>query len=202
MNDGDGRYRGIHCMLLHYSRLLIEWALESAEAANRTVSCILDTPGGPTLPKDEPLLDESPGLFVTLRTHGELRGCIGAIHTDKPLSLSLGRLTLDAAFHDSRFAPLERVELPRCRIEHSFLSSPCPISSVDTVELGHHGIIFTLGRYHAVFLPEVPIEQGWSLEMTLVALCRKAGAALDAWRDPAARFAVFRTEHYTELHCE
>ena len=189
-------------MLLQYSRLLIDWALESTEKGHREASYIRDTSRGPMLPEDEPLLDESPGLFVTIRMHDELRGCIGTIHTDKPLSLSLRCLTLDAAFRDSRFAPLERIELPRCRIEHSFLSPPRPIGSVDAVELGRHGIVFTLGRLRAVYLPEVPIEQGWDLTTTLAALCRKAGAATDAWRDPAAEFAVFQTEHYTELHCE
>ena len=202
MNGGVGRYASIHCALLRYSRLLIEWALESTEATDRAVSFALDAAGVPALPDGEPLLCESPGLFVTLRIDGELRGCIGTIRTDTPLSHSLPRLTLDAAFRDTRFEPLDRVELSRCRIEHSFLSSPHTVGSVDAIELGRHGIIFTLGARHAVFLPEVPVEQGWSLPTTLAALCHKARTALDAWRDPAAQFAVFQTEHYTECRRE
>ena len=202
MSDGVGRYEGIHCTLLRYSRRLIEWALQSTKGRRRAVSFMLNASGAPALPDGESLLDESPGLFVTVRMHGELRGCIGTIRGDRPLRRSLPQLTLEAAFRDGRFAPLDRMELPHCRIEHSFLSPPREVDSLDAIELGRHGIIFALGASHAVFLPEVPIEQGWSLTATLAALCHKAQTASDAWRDPAARFSVFQTEHYRESRCE
>lgn len=49
-------------------------------------------------------------------------------------------------------------------------------------ELGVHGIKISL-EYHgqqlsATFLPDVPIEQGWTKEETLIHLVRKAGASI------------------------
>jgi AMMECR1 domain-containing protein len=49
-------------------------------------------------------------------------------------------------------------------------------------ELGTHGIILSL-PYHgrqlsATFLPDVPVEQKWTKEETLIQLARKAGAPI------------------------
>ena len=43
----------------------------------------------------------------------------------------------------------------------------------------------------AVFLPQVAVEQGWTLEETLEHLSRKAGLDGAAWRDPSTKFSVF-----------
>ena len=52
---------------------------------------------------------------------------------------------------------------------------------------GRHGILFELGHRRALFLPQVPSEQGWTLEQTLAALARKAGLSSEAWRASGAR---------------
>ena len=55
-------------------------------------------------------------------------------------------------------------------------------------ELGKHGLRISFThhsrRYGATYLPDVPVEQGWSKEETLISLMRKAGwmGRKEEWR--------------------
>ena len=51
-------------------------------------------------------LKENRGAFVTLKKHGELRGCIGRLAADRPLGEVVAEMALAAAFQDPRFNPL------------------------------------------------------------------------------------------------
>jgi AMMECR1 domain-containing protein len=68
-----------------------------------------------------------------------------------------------------------------------FEPAPTPMSW----DIGTHGlrISFTYHsrRYGATYLPDVPVEQGWTKEETLVSLMRKAGwsGKKDEWRKVA-----------------
>jgi AmmeMemoRadiSam system protein A len=175
------------CSLLAYSRELLRSRLAGATE--------------PALPMVGAVLDEPRGIFVTLRAHGELRGCIGTIHPREALRVSLPRITAEAAFDDPRFAPVTDGELPSITIEHSLLTPPQPVERSNAVVLGRHGIILSVHGHRSVFLPEVPVEQGWDLPTTLHFLSRKAGLPGEAWRDPAARLDVFESFHYGEQEC-
>ncbi|WP_018527644.1 AmmeMemoRadiSam system protein A [Alkalispirochaeta alkalica] len=170
--------------LLGYSRALLEASL-------------LGTSLPPTLFGD-PLLEEKRGLFVTLRVRGLLRGCIGRIVAEGVLRETVHHCTLEAAFADRRFPPLEGKELEGLTIEHSLLSPPRPLRRPGDIRLGVDGVIFALGDARSVFLPEVPLEQGWDRAALLDALARKAGLPSRAWQDKRALFQVFRTCHYSE----
>lgn len=137
------------------------------------------------------------GAFVTLKKHGELRGCIGHIAVDLPLCECVGRMALEAALHDSRFPPLERDELPRTEIEISVLTPALPVSGPDAIVVGRDGVILRKGGRSAVFLPQVALEQGWDRETMLSNLARKAGLPADAWRS-GAEFLTFQAEVFSE----
>ena len=64
--------------------------------------------------------------------------------------------------------------------------------------VGEHGVILTCGGRSAVFLPQVPAEQGWGREMLLTHLARKAGLSDDAWRGAGAEIDVFTAEVFEE----
>lgn len=142
-----------------------------------------------------------PGVFVTLWKQGrprELRGCIGHITGRMPLSRAVMELALDAAFEDYRFSPLTPQEYPQVSLEITVLSPPVPVPGWQDIQIGRHGIFLECRGHKAVFLPQVPGEQGWNRDQTLQALCRKAGLPPETWRDPDCRFQVFEGFHAGE----
>jgi AmmeMemoRadiSam system protein A len=128
--------------------------------------------------------------FVTLNEGGMLRGCIGSLAAVAPLFQSIHDNAVQAALHDPRFPAVTMRELPMLEVHLSLLSPIKPISGVEAFRLGEHGIILTKGYARSVYLPEVAVEQGWSLEETLCSLSQKAGLAADGWRE-GATFEVF-----------
>jgi len=144
-----------------------------------------------------PGIEQKTGAFVTLNTKtGRLRGCIGRILSPDPLYKTVSSMSKAAAFNDSRFSPVTRDELDGLGIDISVLSKPEKVASADDITIGKHGIILTkiglnnhtLGS--AVFLPQVPVENGWNLKTTLEHLSEKAGFDKDAWKSDCS-FEVF-----------
>lgn len=178
--------------LLAFSRELLASQLDGKRRSATT--------SVPPLPavEEAPFLAEHYGIFVTLRKRGDLRGCIGRITSDRPLAQSLPQVTVEAALQDWRFPALTIEELPVVTIEHSILTKPEPVERAQAIVLGRHGIILSIHRHRALFLPEVATEQRWDLQETLGHLSRKAGLDQQAWRSPEARFEVFETQHYGE----
>jgi AmmeMemoRadiSam system protein A len=147
---------------------------------------------------DAPELSARQGAFVTLRTGGELRGCIGRFVPDAPLWQVVGEMAVAAAQEDPRFfgRRLKADELERLRIEVSVLSPLERISDpLGEIELGRHGVYIRRGGMSGCFLPQVATETGWTKEEFLSNCCAgKAGLAADAWREPDAEVFVFTAE--------
>lgn len=149
--------------------------------------------------------DRLQAVFVTLQRRdpkeiaslGRLRGCIGQVEPTHPLFAAVVKAALDAALRDPRFEPVEGLELGRLEIEVTVLSPQTPIGSWKEIQLGRHGIVLEKDGHRALFLPQVPGEQGWTLEQTLEALARKAGLSSGAWRE-GARFSVFSGQVFKE----
>ena len=133
-------------------------------------------------------LMEPKGVFVTLKKHGELRGCIGYPLPIKPLAEAVIDNALNAAFNDPRFPPLSQEELKDIEIEITVLTKPEPINYRDSedlkqqIKIGRDGLIIKYGWYSGLLLPQVPIEQGWNIEEYLSYLCIKAGLPPDFWK--------------------
>ncbi len=140
-------------------------------------------------------LREPAGAFVTLKRHGDLRGCIGFIDPRQPLYRAVLDNGDSAARRDPRFRPVAPAELKDLELEVSVLTPPQPIPSWEAFRVGEQGIVLSKGDRRAVFLPEVATEQGWTREETLTHLARKAGLPADGWRDGAS-FTVFTSTHY------
>ena len=139
-----------------------------------------------------PLMKTPMATFVTLKIKGHLRGCIGSLAPEEPLYLSVHGNAINAALRDPRFMPVAARELPLIEVDVSLLSPIRDIASVAEFKVGNHGIILEKGRHRAVYLPEVAVEQGWSLEETLSSLSLKAGMEPDAWRE-GTKFKVFES---------
>lgn len=136
------------------------------------------------------------GAFVTLKKKGALRGCIGFIEPIKPLYQAVIENAVNAALRDFRFRSVTSNELVGLDVEVSVLSSMESVDSHNSFEVGRHGVVLSKGGQHAVFLPEVAIEQGWNKEQTLSQLSRKAGLPQDAWKE-GSQFEVFTSQKYT-----
>ena len=145
----------------------------------------------------DPLLDSPCAAFVTLKLNNQLRGCIGSIFASRTLIDEIIHHSINAAFHDHRFRPVNREEYPLLCYEISILSEPYRIDHYDQIDIKKHGVIFEkLGR-SALFLPKVATEQGWDLETTLEQLCQKAGLGSNEWQDDA-QFSVFEAFEFKE----
>lgn len=137
-------------------------------------------------------LEADTATFVTLKINGRLRGCIGSLAPVEPLCQSVHDNAIQAALHDPRFPPVAPSELSRLTVDVSILSPMRDIASWRDFKIGPHGIILAKGGRRAVYLPEVAVEQGWTVEETLSSLSEKAGLPPDAWRE-GARFQVFES---------
>ena len=138
---------------------------------------------------------------VTIKRAGQLRGCIGTIVANEPLYQCVQRRAVDAAIHDSRFVfnPIKPAELSAIEIEISVLTPPQPAANPEEIVVGRDGVLLTLGANRGVFLPQVPVEQGWDRETYLSHLCGKAGLRdPDCFRHPNARLEKFQAIVFSE----
>ena len=123
------------------------------------------------------------GAFVTLHENGRLRGCIGHLVGDYPLSKMVEEMAVSAALHDPRFYPVVAEELANIDIEISVLSPMHKITDLSEIVLGKHGILLQQGHHSGVFLPQVATETGWTLDEFLGHCSRdKAGLPWDGYK--------------------
>ncbi|NLF38407.1 AmmeMemoRadiSam system protein B [bacterium] len=127
-------------------------------------------------------LKERAGAFVTLHSHGELRGCIGYIEGIKPLAETVQENACNAATEDPRFPRVKPAELKNIDIEISVMSPLRKAGSPGEVVAGKHGVVLKKGWHQGVFLPQVATEQGWDRVTFLKHLGLKAGLDMDAYK--------------------
>jgi AmmeMemoRadiSam system protein A len=178
-------------MLTHDQR---KWLLQLArDAVAAAVSG--RTPAKVTC--SQPALNEKCGAFVTLKTHGQLRGCIGQFVAETPLWQTVQHMAVAAAVDDPRFYDhrLRPEDVPTLEIEISVLSPLERTNDPLSLELGRHGIYLRRGGRSGCFLPQVATETGWSKEEFLShCAAGKAGLEANAWRDPRTEVYLFTAE--------
>ena len=139
--------------------------------------------------------------FVTLTRSGELRGCIGSLEAYRPLYLDVISHSLNAAFRDPRFHPLDISELNDINIEISVLSEKTGVSYSDFSDLkkkiipGVHGVYLTHKNRTATFLPQV-WEQLPDHEQFFGHLCNKAGLPYDFMLTEKAGIEIYTVENF------
>jgi MEMO1 family protein len=167
------------------------------QLARETLRRFLNTETLPLIRGFDPKLQRSQGAFVTLKKHGDLRGCIGNIVGGAPLCRVVSMMALEAALNDPRFSKVQARELDSLEIEISVLTPPRPVRAPQEIVVGRDGVILSKSGRSAVFLPQVATEQGWGLEEMLDNLSLKAGLPAGAWRTGAS-FSVFQAEVFGE----
>lgn len=172
-------------------RQLLEVARQALQAA---------VAGGqsPAVDTTDPDLAELRGAFVTLKKHGQLRGCIGYVEPRVPLVEAVADNARSAALHDPRFPPVEAPELPDIEIEVSALTPLEPVEQIEDIQIGRHGLMIHWGINHGLLLPQVPVEWGWDRDEFLTHTCMKAGLPPDAWQRDDAELLWFEAEVFGE----
>jgi len=168
-------------MYIQYARDSIAWKLGLIEKE----------------PEMEPQ-GESLGAFITLKKSGNLRGCIGNIHSDRPLSETIRDMALSAAFHDPRFLPLKAEEVDLISIEISILSPLKKVEDRDRIKIGRDGLLVKNGFSSGLLLPQVATEQNWDIETFIEHTFRKAGLDPQKIDDPLTEIYSFTAEVFNE----
>ena len=120
--------------------------------------------GRPLVPRDPSYpsaLRLERASFVTLNTHGRLRGCIGALEARRPLAEDVAVHAFAAAFQDPRFPPLGHPELQALHIHISVLNprerleARSEAEAISALRPGIDGLILEEGGLRSTFLPAV-----------------------------------------------
>lgn len=150
------------------------------------------------------------GIFVTLyqidsgNSEKKLRGCIGHIIPSGNIDDTVISAAINAATKDPRFIALDQEELDNVIFEVSVLTKPTLIQLDNTeafqseIVIGRDGLLIESKYGSGLFLPQVPVEQKWTIAEYLTNLCYKAGAPVDAWKLPDSKLYKFRTIVFSE----
>jgi hypothetical protein len=123
------------------------------------------------------------GVFVSVYIKSELRGCIGSLESEQPLSQTVYDLAISASTKDMRFKRIEEHELNNLRIEISVLTPMKRITGPDEIIPGRHGILIRKDSRSGTFLPQVGRRTGWTaVQMLEECSVRKAGLGRKGWQ--------------------
>ena len=129
---------------------LVELAKKSVETFVRE---------GKIMKLPEPLLSElsdKAGVFVCIKKHVQLRGCIG---TFMPSSECVGTETIvnaiSAATKDPRFFPVKEDELENLTYTVDVLSCPEKVKDIAELDPRKYGIIVASGQRRGLLLPDI-----------------------------------------------
>lgn len=104
----------------------------------------------------EEMLGQKAGVFVSLKKHGQLRGCIGTI---SPVTESIAEEIIQNAIssgtRDPRFNPVKDFELNDLVYSVDVLNEPEPISSSAELDVTRYGVIVSSGYRRGLLLPNL-----------------------------------------------
>ena len=103
-----------------------------------------------------PELETQAGAFVSLKKHGQLRGCIGTIGPTQPnLAAEIIQNAINAAVGDPRFEPVSEEELKHLQYSVDVLSHPEAITSFIELDPKRYGVIVESGFKRGLLLPDL-----------------------------------------------
>lgn len=144
------------------------------------------------VPRELPaeMLNSRAGVFVSLKKHGRLRGCIGTISpVRKNIAGEIINNAISSGTQDPRFDPVTREELGSLVYSVDVLMEPEPIASMSQLDVVRYGVIVRCGRRSGLLLPNLEGVDGPE-EQIAIAL-QKAGIRSDE-KYTMERFEVIR----------
>ncbi|MCF2972688.1 AMMECR1 domain-containing protein [Synechococcus sp. Nb3U1] len=120
---------------------------------------VLPTPDG--IP---PHWRRSAGVFVTVSTDRQPRGCWGSLEPSSgDLATATIRAAVGAVSRDWRYVPLRATELETASIQVAMVRRVVPIVSVEGVDPTRMGLFIRSGAQGAVLLPGEALTTEWQL---------------------------------------
>jgi len=150
-----------------------------------------NAPGNPQWLPGE-MLERKAGVFVSIKKHGKLRGCIGTISpTCGSIALEVMQNSISSCSEDPRFQPVTEEELGSLDISVDVLSDAEPVSSMEELDVKRYGVIVTRGPRRGLLLPN--LDGVDTVEEQLSIALQKAGI-YDTADYEIERFEVIRHE--------
>jgi AmmeMemoRadiSam system protein A len=135
---------------------------------------------GKTVKPDEisPEMRERAGVFVSLKKHGRLRGCIGTFEpTRDNVAVEIMANAISSATDDPRFPPVRTSELDELEYSVDILTSPALVNSTAELHPLRYGVIVESGYRRGLLLPNL---EGVDTVDEQIRICRsKAGIGDD-----------------------
>jgi AmmeMemoRadiSam system protein A/AmmeMemoRadiSam system protein B len=176
-----------------------DFGVQLLSLARASLETYVTTGAQPHLPLD--LLEafrERQACFVTLRSHGQLRGCVGTIAPARPsLAEEVVENAIGAGTRDYRFSPVEPDELADIRCSVDVLSPMEVASSMADFDPSVYGMVVMQGPRAGVLLPGIPeiVNAAQQYEVC----CQKAGITsqdgIQLYRFTVSRYAEPGAEH-------
>lgn len=111
------------------------------------------------LPEPENISSEmaqKAGVFVSLKKHGQLRGCIGTfMPVCENIYQEIIRNAIAAATEDPRFQPVSADELTEITCSVDVLSEPERVTDISELDPRKYGIIVSKGYRKGLLLPDL-----------------------------------------------
>lgn len=104
----------------------------------------------------EDLTEQKAGVFVSLKKHGRLRGCIGTTTPTKDsIAAEIVANAVSAGTGDPRFEPVREEELGELVYSVDVLGKPEDISGIDELDAKKYGVIVSKGFRRGLLLPNL-----------------------------------------------
>lgn len=124
--------------------------------AKKTVESYVRKGAAPELQKLTPEMKQRAGVFVSIKKHGELRGCIGTFEPTKPnIAQEVISNAINSATRDPRFLPVTEEELGDLAYSVDILTKPEPVTSLDQLDPKRYGVIVERGWRRGLLLPDL-----------------------------------------------
>jgi len=138
----------------------------------------------------EEMTGKQAGVFVSLKKHGSLRGCIGTISpVTQSIAKEILRNAVSSGTEDPRFPPVTKDELDELIYSVDVLGEAESITDKSELDVKRYGVIVTAGRKRGLLLPNLDgvdtIEQQLSI-------ARKKAGIYDNEKVSMERFEVVR----------
>ena len=143
--------------------------------------------------KDEDLLNDKKGIFVSMKINGELRGCIGTISpTTNSVAEEIIKNSISAAINDPRFSPVRKDELLEIDLSVDVLY-PAEVTTFEELDPKKYGVIVSSKGKRGLLLPNL---EGIDTKEDQVAIAMQKGGISSSENYSLMRFKV---ERYKEI---